>query len=101
MTAYVYLITPIVPDSSIETVFSDGMEQIDVSWLKLTIAWSVAGLLLACGVVRVLYVRRMIREQIEENALKYIMLHSRICPVQRRVRARHAARTKQQQVGNR
>ena len=46
-----------------------------------------------------LYIRRKIREQITDNARAYIVLHSHICPLQRRVRKRHLARLKQQQEG--
>jgi len=78
-------------------VFTNGTTMIEVHWIRCVVTWAFVSLFVACGVLRVLYIRRKIREQITSNARAYIVLHSHICPLQRRVRKKHLERLKQQQ----
>ena len=73
-------------------VFDKGVATLITSRvLRCMVLWYLVIFFLSCFAWRVRVIRRQIRFQIEDNARRYISLHSVICPVQRGFQRRHRA----------
>ena len=81
-------------------MFTEGTDEIETFWVRVSVVWCAVVLLLVCGWLRVQYMRRKILKQISDNARAYIWIHSHICPLQRRVHKMHLARAKTEKEAN-